>query len=281
MSFIKVECLDTREARILFGVLRKTYNTTLKGSRNPYANIIPEALKVNTEQTAKAVKYHCNKNNQEAQLSRKKRGKLGSLQIQKTTIKINNGTVEFKTKANEIKLKLTLKDSGVIKDGVYTECYLSFDKNTPILEINRAKVRFAKPGISLKNLEKALTNKARKEISELAILKQFKIRKAKQAFDRFGKTSDEFIKAFKDVEVSEKENTAKAKLNLYLYIEELNKKYSTIGLTRTLFGENQAENVSSACLTYAPNTVDFVFEKYCTSLLSEQEQKELRRILQA
>lgn len=272
-NFVKFECLDTKEARILFGLLRKTYNSTILNTTNPFIQYIPKSLYENTKDSARAVKHYCAKNNQEVNFSTKKKGKLGGLHLNKSTITVKDGVIEFKAYKKEIPFRLTLKDSS-LKDGVYTEAYITFEKHTPIIEINLNKIRTNKPGISKEVFEKLCSNKAKKVILDLLAHKHYKIKKAKRLFNSKGKESKEFLYALQDVDVSYKVNLYKAKFNLYLYIEELNKKYCSVGINGKIFSDNQAKDNS----VFAKDSEQIVFDIFNTKYLTEVEKKELVKV---
>lgn len=257
----KFECLDTTNSRVLFGYLRNVYNCSVLGERAS-ANIT-ETLEGDVKKTALFLLMKAKKTNTEIRLARKKRGNLPSYQQIKSTITVKDGLVKFKTLKGQKSYELTLKSPKDLRDGIYTEAYISWEQKTPFITLNRAKARFDRPGISEKNLKRYLKNKLIAEKTNFNVKKSQAIKIAKKTFDKFGENSSEFkiekinlIKTIKSFE-------HKVKVNLYTYIEKINTKYCTLKIQGSLFaGENQAGNNNSIFTENSEKTVyDLIFDK--------------------
>jgi hypothetical protein len=271
------ECLDTTESRILFGFLRKVYNFTIM-SKN--INIpLCDSIISNVKNTAKFAKLTSERNKTEVRLSKKKRGNLPSLNKDKSTIIVKDGKIKFKTKKSQFSYELILKNVSDLKDGVYTEAFISWVNKTPMISINENRARFQKPGISEKNIKKLLKNKLKSEQKIFSSKKSALIRKARNIEKIYGTSSNEFIIALNNVNKSITEVKGKIKFNLYYYIEEMNKKYSSLKIKESLFvGENQA-NTNLKILSLKKNTEKSIYDLFYSDMCSAEDNNFLIDIL--
>jgi hypothetical protein len=273
----KIECLDTTESRILFGYLRKVYNCTLMSET--VETLLTSTIVNDVKSTAKFAKMTSVKNKTEVRFSKKKRGNLPSLNTEKSTITVKDGVVNFKTKKSQYSYELVLKNSSDLKDGVYTEAFISWVNKTPILTVNETKARFQKPGISEKNIKVLFKNKLKASQKIFSLKKSALIRKARNVEKTHGINSNEFIIAFDKLNKNIKETKGKIKFDLYYYIEEMNKKYSTLKIKGSLFvGENQA-HTDLKILSLKPDTESLVYDLFISDLCSKEDDDFLIDIL--
>jgi hypothetical protein len=242
-------------------------------------SLLTRTIVDDVKSTAKYARLTSEKNKTEVRLSKKKRGNLPSLNTEKSTITVKDGVVNFKTKKSQYSYELVLKNSSDLKDGVYTEAFVSWTNKTPILTVNETKARFQKPGISEKNIKVLFRNKLRASNKMFSLKKSALIRKARNVEKIHGNNSNEFFVAFDKLNKGINEAQGKIKFDLYYYIEEMNKKYSTLKIKESLFvGENQA-HTNLKILSLKANTESLVYDLFYSDICSKEDNKFLIDVL--
>jgi hypothetical protein len=242
-------------------------------------SLLTSTIVDDVKSTAKFAKMTSEKNKTEVRFSKKKRGNLPSLNTNKSTITVKDGVVKFKTKKSLYSYELVLKNSSDLKDGIYTEAYISWANKTPILTVNETKARFQRPGISEKNIKVLFRNKLRASHKIFSLKKSTLIRKARNVEKTHGRDSNEFLLAFAKLNKGIEETKGKIKFDLYYYIEEMNKKYSTLKIKESLFvGENQA-HTNLKILRLKENTESLVYDLFYSDICSKEDNNFLIDVL--
>lgn len=259
---------ESKDINALFGLLRMFYNTGLTGK-------FPKDFKIarfsqNKESFFKeATKAGMSSSTNELKTKKSKSFSIDN-PVKMLTVKVSNGKVYF-GKAK----KYTLDIHGEIEDGTYTEVYLSFRNNTPILSINTNRV-YTKGCISKSTLE----SRIRKNLSvHTDALKSevLKLNRRKVEADKTNKElSDDAILEY----VS---RVKKIKLNLFKFINYMDKMYhipnkgklKTFNKPLLNHGENQAEFYKNGMLINVEEDIKILLEPY----LKETEKYVLDLIL--
>lgn len=249
-NIIEVQCQDTTESRILFGFMRKVYNAEVKKSKSTvYINQLPESLFFEARQSGQLERNTSIDYNREALLSKKKNGSLTTIKKFKTSVKIEDGVITFIKDAKLIKNTLLLMPDSKLLNGVYSKAFISWNKNTPILEVDRTSKRGLENPLSEKRFNEILSVKVKSKID--FVYSKNKADKLKFMQNTKGRdlsspeTKKIIVNLQRIIDTKHQEECSKAKKIILLYLKNIDAKYYNKTLNNfkkknLSLGENQA-----------------------------------------
>lgn len=127
---------DNQDLRKFLGYLRNEYNSYELGTKKPHSDLLdiqylPNRLKQNIKENVKL---------STTKIITRKSGNINLQNFKGFTCTVKNGNIYVQTKMYNLTYKFDI-ESGDIKDGIYSTCFINVKNNYCTLVINELKVR--------------------------------------------------------------------------------------------------------------------------------------------